>query len=221
MRLILCCLLAALCTLACAGLSLPLGEPAATLIVIAADPAAATPETLEAARAVLQERYAESLNGRANVVVDGSALRVELFDGSDTALASQLATETGAIEFFDSVDSIAVGAPVPAGAAPVLTEADIAAAQAMMNEQTGQAYIQFTLTEEGRGKLASYTQANVGRFLVIARDRIVLSSPFVQSPITGGEGVFEGGFDTESATALAAQLNSGRLPLALVVSEIK
>jgi preprotein translocase subunit SecD len=221
MRSILCCLAAALCTLACAGLSLPFGAPAATIVVTAADPAAATPDALEAARAVIQARCDKLLNGRATVVVSGVDLHIELFDSGDTALASQLATEVGALAFFDSDSALSDGAPAPAGAAPVLTEADIETAQVSLNEATGEYLIQMTLTEQGRAKLAAYSQASVGRYLIIARDGIVLSSPIITVPITAGEASIEGGFDEASANALAAQLNSGRLPLELGVSEIK
>src|SRR5688572_7053471 len=120
MRIRLFCLAAAGCLLACGGLSLPFAQPAVTIVVSAADPAAATPDALEAARSVIQARCDESLNGRANVIVSGADLHIELFDDGDTALASQLATEVGALEFFDSDISLSDGAPAPAGAAPIL-----------------------------------------------------------------------------------------------------
>jgi preprotein translocase subunit SecD len=45
----------------------------------------------------------------------------------------------------------------------------------------------------------------------------LLSDPFIQQPITGGQGFIQGNFSQQSATDLATSLNSGAIPVSLTV----
>lgn len=86
-------------------------------------------------------------------------------------------------------------------------------------DQSGQYVIQFTLTPEGTRTFADYTTENAGQFLGIVLDKMVISAPRVDEPITEGEGVIRGSFTLDSANALAVQLRYGSLPIPLKVVE--
>lgn len=86
-------------------------------------------------------------------------------------------------------------------------------------DQSGQYVIQFTLSPEGTRTFADYTTENAGQYLGIVLDKMVISAPRVDEPITQGEGVIRGSFTAESANALAVQLRYGSLPIPLKVVE--
>ncbi len=86
-------------------------------------------------------------------------------------------------------------------------------------DQAGQYVIQFTLKPEGTSAFADYTTQNTGQFLGIILDKMVISAPQVDEPITEGEGIIRGSFTSESANALALQLRYGSLPIPLKVVE--
>jgi preprotein translocase subunit SecD len=74
-------------------------------------------------------------------------------------------------------------------------------------------------TTAGAQKMADYSGKNIGHYLVIARDGVVISSPAIASAMTDGKAVIMGKFTLETASTLAAQLISGGLPFPLVVVE--
>jgi preprotein translocase subunit SecD len=86
-------------------------------------------------------------------------------------------------------------------------------------DQSGQYVIQFTLKPEGTVTFADYTTENAGQFLGIVLDKMVISAPRVDEPITEGEGVIRGSFTLDSANSLAVQLRYGSLPIPLKVVE--
>jgi preprotein translocase subunit SecD len=86
-------------------------------------------------------------------------------------------------------------------------------------DQSGQYVIQFKLSPEGSRTFADYTTENAGQYLGIVLDKMVISAPRVDEPITQGEGIIRGSFTAESANALAVQLRYGSLPIPLKVVE--
>lgn len=101
----------------------------------------------------------------------------------------------------------------------IMTNAEIESAT-VSKDQLGLYVISFTLTETGTQIFAKYTSANVGDYLGIILDKVVLSMPQVGSPITSGQGQITGNFDEESARSLTAYLNINPLPIPLVVMNI-
>ncbi len=87
----------------------------------------------------------------------------------------------------------------------------------VQSTQTGEIDVAFQLTPEGDTQFADYTTAHVGDYLSIVLDGVVLSSPRIQTAITGGSGVITGSFTLEEATRLATQLRYGALPIPLTV----
>lgn len=88
-------------------------------------------------------------------------------------------------------------------------------------DQLGNPQIAFTLTEPGTKILSTYTTKNVGQYLGIVMDKVVISAPIVNSPITNGSGIITGSFTQEQAEALAVYLRvRGPLPIPLKVKQI-
>jgi len=86
-------------------------------------------------------------------------------------------------------------------------------------DQLGKPNIRFTLKDDGPKIFADFTSKNVGRYLAIALDKRVISSPVIKSPITDGSGVIEGNFTIDSARNLVVVLKYGALPVPLEVVE--
>lgn len=83
-----------------------------------------------------------------------------------------------------------------------MTGADLKTAAVAFEQNTNAPIITFTLTDAGSKKFADYTSANIGKILSIVLDKTVLSSPRIQSAITGGNGQITGRFTLEEARSL-------------------
>lgn len=79
--------------------------------------------------------------------------------------------------------------------------------------------IEFEFNAEGAKKFGELTTELVGQPLGIFLDGNMISAPRVNSPITGGSGIIEGGFTAEDAKTLAIQLKAGQLPVPLKMVE--
>lgn len=101
----------------------------------------------------------------------------------------------------------------------VLEGSDVADAQggAYQDDTTGsrEYVVSLTLTDEGKGKFAEVTQANVGKPLAIVYDNSVLSAPNVKQAITGGQAQIDGMSSVEEAQNLASYIRIGSLSLEL------
>jgi protein-export membrane protein SecD len=86
--------------------------------------------------------------------------------------------------------------------------------------------VSFDLDGDGAERFADATTAAVAapepmNQIAIVVDRVVISSPTVQSAITGGTGVITGGFSEQEAKDLATQLNAGALPVELTRQSVR
>lgn len=84
-------------------------------------------------------------------------------------------------------------------------------------DQFSRPQVNFTFTGEGSTIFGDYTSKNVGRYLAITMDKVVLSSPVIRSAIVGGTGVIEGKFTLHEVRDLVLQLKYGALPVPLKV----
>ena len=84
----------------------------------------------------------------------------------------------------------------------------------------GDHQIAFTLTDEGSKLFAEVTAANIGKTIAIYLDDEQLIAPTVQSAITNGSGVINGLGTAERASNIAAQIQSGALPLELTQQKV-
>lgn len=90
-------------------------------------------------------------------------------------------------------------------------------------DEYGRPEIEFELTDEGAKIMADFSRKNVGKFLTITMDKVVISSPRIETPITEGRGriTSQQGFKLEEAQRLAIQLRYGALPVPLKVVETR
>ncbi|MET0801630.1 MAG: protein translocase subunit SecD [Actinomycetota bacterium] len=109
----------------------------------------------------------------------------------------------------------------------VIVGGDIAEANAILGGSTGSEWaVQFQLTGDATGRFADATTAAVSlpppqNQIAIVVDRVVISSPTVQSPITAGTGDITGGFTENEARDLATVLNAGALPVELTRQQVQ
>jgi preprotein translocase subunit SecD len=86
-------------------------------------------------------------------------------------------------------------------------------------DEDGRDIVNITFDGQGGRKFARVTQDNVNRPFAMILDGVVLSAPNIETAILGGAARITGSFDAKSANALAVQLRSGKLPVALKVVE--
>ena len=82
-------------------------------------------------------------------------------------------------------------------------------------DEYGRPEIRFELTDEGAKLMAEYSRQNVGKVLAITMDKVVISAPVIQTPITEGSGriTSQQGFPLEVARGIAIQMRYGALPV--------
>jgi hypothetical protein len=84
-------------------------------------------------------------------------------------------------------------------------------------DQNGHYLVSFTLHADGIQTLSDFSTNNIGHYLGIVMDKVVISSPEINSPIPDGKGVIQGSFTKEEADTLAMYLSMGALPIPLRV----
>jgi preprotein translocase subunit SecD len=112
-------------------------------------------------------------------------------------------------------------------ASAVIAGGDVAEANAVLGGATGSEWtVNFQLTDDAAGRFADATTTAVSlpppqNQIAIVVDRVVISAPSVQSPITGGTGEITGGFAEAEARDLATVLNAGALPVELTRQQVQ
>ena len=102
----------------------------------------------------------------------------------------------------------------------VMTGRDLESADVALDEY-GNPEIVFKLKPAGARIFAEHTRANIGKVLAIALDKVIISSPTIQSAIPDGSGRITGRFTLEEARSIAVQLRYGALPVPLRVETIR
>jgi protein-export membrane protein SecD len=113
----------------------------------------------------------------------------------------------------------------------VISGEDFKKASAVLSTQgqlgaVSQWTVTFQLDSDGAERFAKATTEAVGAppptdEIAIIVDRVVISSPTVQSAITGGSGEITGSFSEQEAKDLATQLNAGALPVELTRQSVR
>lgn len=213
-------------------------------IVLATTETDLTPEQLDQAYTVLDQRLTALLNtGEISVYEletspnDEIIVRVDQTDATETALISVLTTP-GYLEFadFSSVPTEALATyqetiivttdslnRVPASdnqdIFPTILTYDAVASAETFVDDFGNIAIQINLTEDGATTLETFTENNTGIGLAIVLDNRVLTVPIIQSRISSPV-ILSGLFNESEATSLAVQLNTQPLPFALEVASM-
>lgn len=198
-------------------------------------------DEMEIARLILENRTNALGVNESLLQVAGSNRIVGEFPGvADPDEVKATLGQTGRLEFVDfgstyipegtviqtDVDGGAPTDPAAAASDPeapviyhtVMTGDKISSAL-VSRDQLGGFIIEFSMTDEGSTIFADHTGAHVGEYLGIVLDKTVISAPRINSAITGGSGIIEGGFTAESANALAIQLRYGSLPIPFKIVE--
>ena len=203
---------------------------------------------MEAARIIVDNRVNGLGVTEPLVQLQGdNRMIVELPGISDPEMAISTLRETGLLEFVDAGSSpvpdgtvieTTFGGGGPAadngesttedgGEAPparvyetIITGSDLANVDnAGVNTNSRVVEINFALTTEGGRKFGDYTGANIGNFLCIVIDKVVLSCPTVNARIDNRGTISLGEDSLEEGQALAIQLRYGALPVPLKVVE--
>lgn len=148
---------------------------------------------------------------------------LEFVDTGDTPLAVDTVVKTdGGGDTTDAAQPTPAAGAAPATPAPVyhtiMTGKELKTV-GVATGQLGELEISFELKDEGAAIFAKHTAANVGKYLTIVLDKRVISSPRINSAITGGKGVITGKFTSAEANAFAVQLRYGSLPVPVQVAE--
>lgn len=183
-----------------------------------ADGVKVTPDLLEAAKNRIELRVNGLGVSEPLVQVSGSdRIIVQLPGLKDPTEAIKVFGQTGLLQFIDSgTNALQVGAPVPADAPVILSGEDVQSAEVGF-DQFNQPQVQFTLKSSGASKMSAYTSKNIGKYLTIAMDRVVVESAVVRGEI-GSSGVISGGQMTlQDAKRIALQIKYGALPIPMKV----
>jgi preprotein translocase subunit SecD len=100
------------------------------------------------------------------------------------------------------------------------SDLDGSAVYATISQQTNAPVVEFAFAGAKKGDFAAYTRNNVGKFLTIVLDGVVIESATINSEIDGQGEISGGNMTLADAQQLAAYLKYGALPLPLgVISE--
>ncbi len=209
-------------------------------VVLEADLPESTPisrEQMETARLILENRTNALGVNESILQVAGSRRIVGEFPGvADPDQVRATLGQTGRLEFVDfgptpllegtrivtDVDGPVETDPndpnAPTVYHTVMTGDKIESALATRDE-FGRYVVDFTLTAEGAQIFADHTTTHTGQYLGIVLDKVVISSPRINEPITEGQGQITGNFTYETANALAIQLRYGSLPIPFEIVE--
>ena len=156
---------------------------------------------------MIQERLTDKGYAEATVQQIGTdGIRVEIPDVTDPSAVLDLIGSTAKLEFKD-----------PEGHT-FMDGSMVKTAVYQFNE--GDHQVAFTLTDEGAKIFADMTSNNIGKTLGIYLDGEELLAPTVQSAITTGSGVITQMQSAEYAQTVAAQIQSGALPMELTQQKV-
>ncbi len=83
------------------------------------------------------------------------------------------------------------------------------------NQTTGAPEVTLSFDATGAKLFADITEENIGNYVAIFLDGEAISTPVVNSVITGGQAVISGDFTVAEAKELSTRLNSGALPVSI------
>lgn len=162
-----------------------------------------------AIRTIRETGLLEFVDAGSVPIPEGTEIRTSFGDaGSAEEESPQSAAEEGAPEATSRVYET------------IITGSDLAAvSNAGLNPNSRVVEINFSLTSNGGEKFGQYTGNNIGSFLCIAIDKVVLSCPVVNARIDNNGVISLGNDSLEEGRALAIQLRYGALPVPLKVVE--
>ena len=151
--------------------------------------------------------YTEATITTQDTATANPKIRIEIPEVDNANEILQVIGSTGELRFTDSGNT-----------KTYLTGSDVVSAKVSMNN-SGKYIVALTFTAEGGKKFASATEELTGKTMNIYLGDQLLSSPTVNTKITGTTASIES-YDTyDEADAIASVIDSGKLPLEFSVSE--
>ena len=158
---------------------------------------------------IMRTRLSDKGYNEATVTKQGSdRIRIEIPDVQDPASVLNIIGTPAHLEFRTTDGEV------------VITGDDVQSATAVTDAAGSEYKVRLVLNESGKEAFAKATSENIGKTISIYLDDDVISSPRVNSAITGGEAVLEGNFTLDSARELASLIQSGALPLDIEQDEV-
>ena len=158
---------------------------------------------------IMRTRLSDKGYNEATVTKQGSdRIRIEIPDVQDPASVLDIIGTPAHLEFRTTDGEV------------VITGDDVQSATAVTDAAGSEYKVRLVLNESGKEAFAKATSENIGKTISIYLDDDVISSPRVNSAITGGEAVIEGNFTLDSARELASLIQSGALPLDIEQDEV-
>ena len=194
------------------NISLGLDLRGGVTILYEADIENPTHEDMNAANNLLRRRldergYTEATTGREGA----RQIRVNVPGVEDPERAVAEIGRTARLTFTDEEGNI------------LLTGAEVSRARRTIDGGQaggGRIVVSLDFTSEGARLFEEATRANIGRPLLIFMDDQLVSAPTVNSVISGGSAIIDGGmtgFTADEAEDLASAINQGALPFDLIV----
>ncbi len=100
----------------------------------------------------------------------------------------------------------------------VLEGTDVAKSSTGFSQENGKPIVVLELSSKGAEKFVEATGRLIGQQISIYMDETLISSPTVQTQITGGNAEITNMESLEATAALSNKINSGSLPFSLVVN---
>lgn len=101
----------------------------------------------------------------------------------------------------------------------ILSNADVAQAEAVEDQNTGGYTVVVDFTPEGAATLSEFTESHLNQVLPVMLDGVVLIAPVIYMQVAE-TAVISGSFSADQAAVLAAQISTPPLPVALVLASI-
>ncbi len=167
---------------------------------------------LDTTMSVIRTRLGDKGYSEATVQSLGDdGIRVEIPDVTDTALVLELIGEPALLEFTTPDGTVFMTGDAVSSAEPAVSQSA---------DSLGEYVIHFKLNKSGTELFKQMTTQYVGQVLYILLDGEVLLAPRVNEPIAGGAGTITGMGSREEAEKVAAQIQSGALPLVLTQQKV-
>jgi preprotein translocase subunit SecD len=149
-------------------------------------------------------------------VTEMAATSTPLVTETATPVATLTAAVTEVVSPTTTAEPAPTATPKPRIFRTIITGQHLKTAAVGLDE-TSRPEIQFELTEEGGKIFASHTASNVGSYLAIAMDGVIISCPRIETAITEANGRITGNFTLAEARSVVLQLRYGALPVPLKV----
>ena len=167
---------------------------------------------LDTTMSVIRTRLNDKGYSEATVQSLGDdGIRVEIPDVTDTAMVLALIGEPALLEFTTPDGTVFMTGDAVSSAEPALSQDP---------SSIGQYVINLKLNKSGTELFKDMTTKYVGQILYILLDGEVLLAPKVNEPIAGGSCTISGMANAEEAAKIAAQIESGALPLVLTQQKV-